>query len=63
VTICVVGAVASVAACAVGLLPPSQLGHVSVPAYALALFGGVLAVGVVPPLLLYRLRRPNWKAK
>ena len=62
VTMCVVGAVASVAACAVGLLPPSQLGHISVPAYAIALFGGVLAVGVVPPLLLYRLRRPNWRA-
>ena len=62
VTICVVGSVASVAACAVGLLPPSQLGHVSVPAYAIALLAGAVAVGVVPPLLLYRLRRPDWKA-
>jgi amino acid transporter len=61
-TICVVGSVASAAACAVGLLPPSQLGHVSAPAYAIALLAGVLAVGVLPPLLLYRLRRPGWKA-
>ena len=38
-TICVVGTVASVAACAVGLLPPSQLGQVSAPAYAIALLG------------------------
>jgi amino acid transporter len=60
--ICVVGATASVAACAVGLLPPSQLGQVSTPAYAIALFVGVIAVGVLPPLLLYRLRRPGWKA-
>ena len=61
-TICVVGTIASVAACAVGLLPPSQLGQVSTPAYAIALLGGVLAVGVLPPLLLYRLRRPDWRA-
>ena len=61
-TICVVGTIASVGACAVGLLPPSQLGQVSTPAYAIALLGGVLAVGVLPPLLLYRLRRPDWRA-
>ena len=60
-TICVVGTVASVAASIVGLLPPSQLGRVSVPAYAVALFGGVLVVGVLPPLLLYRFRQANWR--
>jgi len=60
--ICVVGTIASVAACAIGLLPPSQLGQVSTPAYATALLVGVLGVGVVPPLLLYRLRRPSWRA-
>jgi amino acid transporter len=61
-TICVVGTVASVAACVVGLLPPSQLGKVSTPAYAVALLAGVIAVGVLPPLLLYRLRKPSWRA-
>jgi amino acid transporter len=61
VTICVVGATASVAACVVGLLPPSQLGRVSTPAYVLALLVGVIAVGVLPPFLLDRLRRPGWK--
>jgi glutamate:GABA antiporter len=60
-TICVVGTVASIAACAVGLLPPSQLGQVSAPAYAIALLAGVLAIGVLPPLLLYRLRRSSWR--
>jgi amino acid transporter len=60
-TICIVGTLASVAACIVGLLPPSQLGHVSTPAYALALLGGVLAIGVLPPFLLYRLSRPEWR--
>jgi amino acid transporter len=60
-TICLVGVIASVAACVVGLLPPSQLGHASTPLYASALLGGVLLIGVLPPLLLYRLRRPEWK--
>jgi amino acid transporter len=62
ITICTVGTVASLAACVVGLLPPSQLGHASIPIYAAALLGGVLLIGVLPPLLLYRLRRPEWKA-
>jgi glutamate:GABA antiporter len=62
VAICVVGTIASVTACAVGLLPPSQLGQVSTPAYAIALLAGVIGIGVLPPLLLYRLRRPNWRA-
>jgi glutamate:GABA antiporter len=61
-TICLVGVLASVAACVVGLLPPSQLGHASTPLYASALLGGVLLLGVLPPALLYRLRRPEWKA-
>ena len=60
-TICTVGVLASLAACIVGLLPPSQLGHASIPLYVSALLAGVLLVGVLPPVLLYRLRRPEWK--
>ncbi len=60
-TICVVGMLASVAACVIGLLPPSQLGHANVPVYAGSLLAGVLAIGVLPPVLLVRLRRPAWK--
>ncbi len=60
-TICVVGMVASVAACVIGLLPPSQLGHANVPVYAGSLLAGVLAIGVLPPVLLVRLCRPAWK--
>jgi glutamate:GABA antiporter len=62
ITICMVGIVASLAACVVGLLPPSQLGHASTPLYVSAMLGGVLVIGVLPPVLLYRLRRPAWKA-
>jgi len=61
-TMCVVGTLASVAACVVGLLPPSQLGHISTPPYLLALLAATLLVGVLPPLLLHRLRRPSWQA-
>jgi amino acid transporter len=60
VAICVVGAAASVAACIVGLLPPSQLGHISTAPYVLAILAGVLLIGVLPPLLLHALRRPSW---
>ena len=61
VPICAVGALASVAAAIVGLLPPSQLGHTSTPLYAAAMLAGVLLVGVAPPVLLYRLRKPAWQ--
>jgi amino acid transporter len=61
VAICLVGMIASVAACVVGLFPPSQLGQVSTVPYVLALLAGTLLVGVLPPVLLQWLRRPKWK--
>lgn len=60
-TICLVGVIASLAACMIGLFPPSQLGHASTPQYVSAVLAGVLVIGVLPPVLLYRLRRPEWK--
>jgi amino acid transporter len=62
VAMCILGAIASVAACAVGLLPPSQLGHIATAPYLLALLAATLIIGVAPPLLLHRLRKPSWKA-
>ena len=62
VTTCVVGALASAAACLVGLLPPSQLGHISTLPYLLALLAATLLVALFPPLLLHKLRRSDWKA-
>jgi amino acid transporter len=61
-TICLVGAGASLVAGVVGLLPPSQLGHANAPLYAFAMLAGVLLIGVLPPALLYRFRRNEWKA-
>jgi glutamate:GABA antiporter len=60
--ICLVGVLASVTAAIVGLLPPSQLGHANIPVYVVAMLTGVLLIGIVPPVLLYRLRRDDWKA-
>jgi amino acid transporter len=60
-TICVVGALASVSAAVIGLVPPSQLGNANVPAYVLGLLAADLIVGVLPPVLLLRLRRSDWK--
>jgi amino acid transporter len=59
--ICVIGTIASTAACVVGLLPPSQLGHVTTLPYLLALLAATLLVGLLPPLLLHKLRRSAWK--
>jgi amino acid transporter len=60
--LCVLGIVASVAALVIGFIPPSQFGHVNPLAYVLLILAGVLAIGVLPPLLLDRLRKPAWKA-
>ena len=59
--ICTTGACASLAAIVVGLLPPSQLGHVSTPIYVVALLAATVLVGLLPPLVLHAVRRPGWK--
>ena len=60
--LCVLGAVSSVAALVIGFIPPSQFGRSNPVTYALLILAGVLAIGIVPPLLMDRLRRPGWKA-
>jgi amino acid transporter len=60
--ICLLGTLACVIACVVGLLPPSQLGHITTLPYLLALLAATMLVGILPPLLLHKLRRPAWKA-
>jgi glutamate:GABA antiporter len=47
----------------VGFVSPSQLGHTSPLVYAVGIAAGVLALGVLPPLLLHRFRKPAWKAR
>jgi glutamate:GABA antiporter len=60
--LCLLGGVSSVAALAIGFIPPSQFGHSNPFAYAALILTGVLVIGILPPFLLDRLRKPGWKA-
>ena len=61
--LCLLGGVSSVTAFVIGFVPPSQLGHQSQLLYALLLVAGILVIGIVPPLLMDRLRKPGWKGR
>jgi glutamate:GABA antiporter len=60
--LCLLGATSSVAALVIGFVPPSQFGHSNPVVYAVLILAGILAIGIVPPFLLDRLRKPGWKA-
>ena len=60
--LCLLGAVSSVAALVIGFIPPAQFGHLNPLTYAALILTGILAIGIVPPLLMDRLRKPGWKA-
>jgi glutamate:GABA antiporter len=60
--LCLVGTLSSVAAFVIGFVPPSQFSHLNPLKYTLLILAGVLVIGIVPPLLMDRLRRPGWQA-
>ena len=60
--LCVVGGSSAVVAFLIGFVSPAQLSHTSPLLYAVLIGGGILLLGVLPPLLLHRFRRPAWKA-
>ena len=60
--LCTLGIASSVAALAIGFIPPSQFGHLNPVTYVLLILTGVLLIGVLPPFLLDRFRKPAWKA-
>jgi amino acid transporter len=60
--LCTLGILSSAAALVIGFIPPSQFGHSNPLVYAVVLLAGILAIGILPPLLLDRLRKPAWKA-
>jgi amino acid transporter len=60
--LCLMGAISAVAALVIGFVPPSQFGHSDPLVYAVLILAGILTIGVLPPLLMDRLRRPQWKA-
>ena len=59
--LCLVGAVSSLSALVIGFIAPSQFGHTNWLLYAFFILGGILVIGIVPPLLMHRLRKPEWK--
>ena len=60
--LCMLGGISSVTAFLIGFVAPSQLAHTSPVAYALLILAGILTIGILPPLLLLRFRKPGWKA-
>jgi hypothetical protein len=50
-----------VVALVIGFIAPSQFGHSNWLLYALFVLGGIIVIGIVPPLLMDRLRKPEWK--
>jgi Amino acid permease len=44
------------------IVPPSQFGHLNPVTYALLILAGILVIGILPPLLMDRLRKPAWQA-
>jgi glutamate:GABA antiporter len=60
--LCVIGIISAAAALVIGFVPPSQFGHSDPLVYAGLILAGIVAIGILPPLLMDRLRRPQWKA-
>jgi len=58
----VLGVVSSAAALVIGFVPPAQFGHENPLVYAVLILAGILVVGILPPLLMDRFRKPGWKA-
>ena len=60
--LCVVGFVASLAAIFIGFVPPSQFENGSDGAYVGLILAGTVLLGLLPPWLFLRLRKPGWKS-
>jgi putative glutamate/gamma-aminobutyrate antiporter len=60
--LCVVGFVASAAAILIGFVPPSQFENGSDAAYVGLILAGTVLLGLLPPWLFLRLRKPSWKS-
>ena len=57
--LCLLGIVSSVAALLIGFVPPAEFGHSNPLAYAVLILAGILVIGIAPPLLLDRRRKPG----
>ena len=61
--LCAMGFLSSLAAVAIGFVPPSQLGTLSTGGYLFFVGGGVLLLGLIVPVLFLWLRKPSWKTE
>src|SRR4030095_9795407 len=59
--LCVVGFLASAAAIVIGFVPPSQCESGSAIAYGALILAGTVLLGLLPPWLFLKLRKPGWK--
>jgi amino acid transporter len=59
--LCMLGAASSLAAITIGFVAPSQFNSSNPLTYAATILAGVTIVGLLPPFLLYRLRKPRWQ--
>jgi glutamate:GABA antiporter len=60
--LCVVGFLSAAIALVIGFVPPSQFRNSNPLVYALLILAGVVAIGLLPPLLMHRFRRSQWKS-
>ena len=60
--LCLIGGLASLVVFLIGFVSPSQIAHTSPLVYAGLIATGILVLGVLPPLLLHRFRKPAWKS-
>jgi amino acid transporter len=59
--LCVVGFLASAAAIVIGFVPPSQFESGNAAGYVGTILAGTVLIGLLPPWLFLRLRKPTWK--
>src|SRR6201991_4712200 len=60
--LCVVGFLASAAAILIGFVPPSQFENGSTGAYVGLILAGTVLLGLLPPVLFLKFRKPSWKS-
>ncbi|OPG10311.1 amino acid:proton antiporter [Streptomyces sp. GKU 895] len=61
--ICTVGLLSSLAALAIGFVPPSQFGGSSVLSYVLFIGGGLVVLGLLIPYAFLKFRKPGWRSE
>jgi amino acid transporter len=60
--LCIVGFLASAAAILIGFVPPSQFENGSDAGYIGLILAGTVLLGLLPPWLFLRFRKPGWKS-